>query len=139
MICLQNRNDCIFNALGFCSILSDTHFRRACPFYKQQVEPPPRDYEFEGHNGTFRAVSGFGGKYYVSEYGEVINKKGNTLARKLDRYGYPVVQLRTLQNTQTTAKVARLVAMAFMSGVEQVEHIDGNKLNCELTNLRRIT
>lgn len=138
MICVQNRDNCNFIANGHCTILHDTHFKRACPFFKPKVKACPRDYEFIGHIGNFRLIDGFDGRYFVSEYGEVINRKGETMSRKYDKYGCPVMCLRLPNGKQTTARVARLVANAFLPGAEPVENIDGDPDNCELTNLRRM-
>ena len=138
MKCKQKKTDCHFNNGGTCDILTDTNFTRSCPFFKKRTAVKPRDWEFEGHNGNFRLVEGFDGRYFVSEYGEVINRKGDILSRKADKTGHPVVNLRRENGTWTTGRVAVLVANAFMPGYGAVEHIDGDVDNCELTNLIRI-
>lgn len=138
MICKQKRADCHFNIGGDCEILRNTDFNRNCPFFKKRVIEKPKECEFEGHNGRFRLVSGFDGRYFVSEYGEVVNRRGDVLRRKYDKYQHPVVNLKSPNETYTCARVAVLVANAFMQGYGKVEHIDGDPDNCELTNLRRL-
>lgn len=137
MICTQRKYDCIFCFNGECDILRDTHFSRACPFFKKRKTERIRDWEFDGHIGMFRVIEGFDGKYFVSEYGEVINRRGDTISRKKDRMGHPIVSLKRPTQTWTTARVAVLVANAFLQGVGSVEHIDGDVNNCERFNLRR--
>lgn len=137
MICTQKKNDCIFNYGGDCEVLNDTHFNRPCPFFKKRVLEKERDWEFEGHIGVFRLIKGFDGRYFVSEYGEVINRRGDTLNKKRDRMGHPIVSLKRPNDTWTTARVAVLVANAFVQGFGSVEHLDGDVDNCERFNLRR--
>lgn len=137
MNCLQKRKDCVFNYGGVCDVLSDTRFNRPCPFFKKRVLERERDWEFEGHMGVFRIVKGFDGRYFVSEYGEVINRRGDTLGRKPDRMGHPIVSLKRPNDSWTTARVAVLVANAFLQGYGTVEHIDGDVNNCDRHNLRR--
>ena len=37
--CLQNRHDCFAcNSGGKCNILTNTEFKRKCPFYKKKVD-----------------------------------------------------------------------------------------------------
>ena len=137
MICLQRRYDCTFNCERECEILRDTRFNRPCPFYKKRVLQRARDWDFPGHNGIFRQIEGYDGKYFISEYGEVINKRGDTINRKRDRQGHPIVALKRPNDSWTTARVAVLVANAFIQGYGTVEHIDGDVDNCERFNLRR--
>lgn len=36
--CEQRRHDCFANYNGSCDCLSDTNFKRKCPFYKSRME-----------------------------------------------------------------------------------------------------
>lgn len=35
-ICVQDRRDCNRYNEGFCALLTDTRFNKACPFYKKE-------------------------------------------------------------------------------------------------------
>lgn len=137
MICLQKKNNCIFNAYGKCEILSNTEFTRPCPFFKKNAIEIVRDHEFAGKNGIFRDIKGFGGRYFVSEYGEVVSKYGNSIHYKHTRNGKLIVQLQRVSGSYTTVNVDILVADAFLGGSGPVTHKDGNVLNNERWNLER--
>ena len=137
MNCLQKRDNCIFNAFGRCEILSNTEFTRPCPFYKKGTGEVVQDHEIPGHNGIFRDIRGFGGRYYVSEYGEVISKYGNVIRFKYMKNGSPIVPLQRESGHVTTIKLDILVADAFIGGNGVVIHKDGDVLNCERWNLER--
>lgn len=36
-LCVQDRRDCNRYNDGFCSLLTDTRFRKACPFYRKKA------------------------------------------------------------------------------------------------------
>ena len=80
--------------------------------------------------------------YDVSENGDIRNNKTLLLLKhKIDRYGYPVVSLRSKGNRKYPT-IHRLVAKAFVdnpNNYTQVNHIDGNKTNNHYTNLEWIT
>lgn len=135
--CLQNRQNCVFNSHGRCEILTDTYFSRTCPFFKQAPDEIIQDHYLKGRNGVFRDIRGFGGRYYISEYGEVVSKHNNKIGIKLNRIGKPTVQLQRPSGAWTTQTISLLVADAFIGGNGEVEHIDGNLMNCERWNLRR--
>lgn len=137
MICLQKRTNCIFNAYGRCEILNNTEFSRPCPFFKKGATEIVRDHELPGKNGIFRDIKGFNGRYYVSEYGEIVSKYGNTIHFKYTRSGKPIVQLQRESGNFTTVNVDIVVADAFIGGSGTVIHKDGNVLNNERWNLER--
>lgn len=37
-VCVQDRRDCNRYNEGFCSLLTDTRFRKACPFYRKKPQ-----------------------------------------------------------------------------------------------------
>lgn len=137
MICTQKRTNCIFYAFGKCEILTDTYFSRPCPFFKQGAAEVIRDHILKDKKGIFRDIKGFGGRYYVGEYGEVVSKYGNTIHLKYMKNGSPIVPLVRPTGHTTTIKLDVLVADAFLGGSGAVIHKDGNVLNCERWNLER--
>ena len=94
----------------------------------------------------WKDIEGFEGRYRVSDTGEILNAKKNTLlALKVDRDGYNQIGLRKLGNRKKYwFSVHRLVALAFCERPEKLEHveidhIDQNKQNNIVTNLRWVT
>ena len=91
---------------------------------------------------TGKVVTGFGGKYLVTDIGEIFNsKRGKKLKPKLTKFGYYEVALSNQQNgvrSVTYKSMHRLVAEYFLDNPDnlpQVNHIDGNKLNNHISNL----
>lgn len=90
----------------------------------------------------WKQVKGWEGKYEVSNRGNVKRvKDGKMLTRHINsRTGYESVSLYDKSTQTTTMKyVHRLVAEAFIpnpKNLEQVDHIDGNKSNNKLSNIR---
>ena len=84
----------------------------------------------------------YGEQYQVSNTGLVRNKvTGHILAPQEDNKGYLRVRL-SLHDRKTTAKVHRLVAVAFIpnpKGKPQVNHKDTNKYNNKVDNLEWAT
>ena len=79
--------------------------------------------------------------YYVSNLGRVRNiKTGNYLRGAIQNNGYVLVNLRSIKEHML---LHRLVAIAFVEGMNskrnQVNHIDGNKLNNVTSNLEWVT
>lgn len=139
MMCLQRRDDCIFNTAGRCDILTDTIFKRPCPFYKKgKKQTAAHDIYIDGYSGVFRAVEGFEGLYYVDENGNVYSmRKKRFMTWKHYNNGQPFVTL-TKESGQITSRVIdRLVADAFLGGDGMVIHKDGDIDNCNVWNLYR--
>lgn len=95
--------------------------------------------------------------YYVSDDGHVFSNKIpggkgtqnqsylHELAYKIDKYGYKVVCLSQLINGEQKRKyitVHRLVYLTFIGDIPEgyhVDHLDKNRLNNKLSNLRLLT
>lgn len=84
------------------------------------------------------------GKYDISNLGNVRNSKsGKYLKQRVDKLGYFVISLRlNSKRTPKVLRIHRLVAITFLpnyNNLPQVNHIDGNKLNNNITNLEWCT
>lgn len=81
-------------------------------------------------------------QYQVSNTGTVRNKiTGHILKPQLDNKGYFRVRM-SLHDKKATAKIHRLVAVAFIPNPEnkpQVNHIDADKRNNDVRNLEWVT
>lgn len=90
---------------------------------------------------TFVKIDGFE-KYEVSNLGRVRNmKSGRTLKPQLQKNGYLTHQLSE-HNKRKTLLLHRIIATAFIDNPgkkPQVNHIDENKLNNDLSNLEWCT
>jgi hypothetical protein len=81
-------------------------------------------------------------KYSISSNGRVKNKKGLLLKLSPRRKGYVFVALYDNEGNSKTRAVHRLVALAFIPNPEnkpQVDHINRNKSDNKVTNLRWAT
>lgn len=97
----------------------------------------------------WKDIDGYEGIYQVSNKGQVrsldrwihVNggkylKKGKVFSCSVDRYGYTIVNF----GHGVYYRVHRLVARAFMGASDKhVDHIDGNRSNNAVTNLRYVT
>ena len=103
----------------------------------------------------WRDIAGFEDLYQVSDKGRVRSKtrrvrfgnrwrvaEGRILKQSTDAYGYNIVILSNGAKCRKTSKVHRLVAQAFIPNPENldvVDHIDCNKQNNDVSNLRWCT
>ena len=87
-------------------------------------------------------IKDYEGKYYVTQQGDVVNAKGNTLTPTINKKtGYKEVSLWK-DNKGLTRMIHRLVALTYLTNpnnLPEVNHIDGNKLNNHVDNLEWVT
>lgn len=80
-------------------------------------------------------------QYYVSSCGKVFGCKGNEMKQSITNRGYKRVTL-SINGKEERWSVHRLVALLFIPNTEQkpqVNHIDGNKENNDVSNLEWCT
>lgn len=93
---------------------------------------------------TFKPIKGFEGLYEISDYGCVRSRHGGKvryLKCKKSKHGYIEVPL-SKNGKKNFFYVHRLVYTAFNGPIPegmQIDHIDGNKENNALSNLRVVT
>ena len=89
----------------------------------------------------WRDVEGFG-RYQVSNKGRIYVKTIHRIIYGSDVHGYRNVKLLDEKNKYHTVAIHKLVAQAFIPNPEnkpQVDHIDSNPQNNNVTNLRWVT
>lgn len=89
----------------------------------------------------FKTPHGFA-NCWVSRDGRVVGPQYSVLKQAISKHGYPQVTVETASGKRTTKTVHRLVALAFVdnpNNYQQVNHIDGNKLNPKSDNLEWTT
>lgn len=92
----------------------------------------------------WKEIQGFEGLYAVSNRGIVMNiMSGKVLKNRIDSFGYAIVYLSKGDGTKPKQiRIHRLVAQAFIPNtlnLPQVDHIDENKKNNDVSNLRWVT
>lgn len=89
-------------------------------------------------------IKGYEGEYFVDDYGNVYSaKKGSMkmMRSSINKSGYKVIRLFK-EKVATMFYIHRLVCQAFLEDYSrdlQVDHIDRDKSNNNLSNLRMVT
>ena len=100
----------------------------------------------ELENEIWRPIKGYEGHYEVSNFGRVISykrDKAKLLKSHVNKVGYHHVVLN-IEGNRTTILIHQLVAIAFLNHTpcghnKVINHIDGNKLNNNVSNLEIVT
>lgn len=86
----------------------------------------------------WKDVKGYEGRYLISNFGNVQSvKSGKLLKVHTSHKGYVIVLLYKNQKSHTN-QLHRLIAQAFIpnpNNLPQINHIDGNKQNNDISNL----
>lgn len=90
----------------------------------------------------WKDIVGYEGLYQISNFGNIrskkLNKQGRLLSPFISNSGYYAIVLDIKKRDFKLNYIHRLVATAFITNInnlEQVNHIDGNKLNNNVSNL----
>ena len=91
---------------------------------------------------VYKVIDGYD-NYEISNLGNVRNRKtGRILKHKIDTNGYYCVGLSPTNGKRKTSVIHRLIALNFIPNPNNkrcVDHIDRNKLNNDLRNLRWVS
>ena len=122
---------------GECNALDDTDFGGGkCTFYKLAEADYDEELIFEKFIGRFKRVRGFGGKYYVSEYGQVINSMWQEIQVYSSERGFPYVRLY-LWGSMIRVYLAAIVADAWIPGRGKLDFKDHDPTHCTAENIFR--
>ena len=89
---------------------------------------------------TYKIIEGFE-NYSVSDYGNVKNNKTGRIMKTRVNFGYIIIDMRVNKQTYTK-RVHILMAIAFITNPDGklcVDHIDNDKSNNQIANLRWAT
>ena len=90
----------------------------------------------------YKEIPNYNSRYSINENGKVINNERKTLVKPmLSTSGYHYVHL-VKDGKKETKYIHRLVGEVFLENPDnlpQIDHLDGNKLNNSVHNLRWVT
>lgn len=93
-------------------------------------------------NEEFRDIKETKNKYQISNYGRIKSKKNNKILSIKNSNNWYLTKLFYIEGKRITLRPHRLVAMAFIpnpDNLPEVDHLDFNKQNCRIDNLRWVT
>ena len=124
---LNNRADNLEWVTSQENAVASVPSRKPYKAYDKQLADPQKEWRVLSCNEN----------YLINNEGEVANKKTLTLLHQADRNGYKRVNLQ-----DTLYSVHRLVYETFIGPIPEgmkVDHIDGNRSNNNVANLRLVT
>ena len=86
-------------------------------------------------------IKGYEGIYAITSCGKVWSYRSNRFLHSYNRQGYQITQLNN-NGRKETKTIHRLVAEAYIpnpNNLPHVDHIDGNRSNNDVSNLRWVT
>ena len=92
----------------------------------------------------WKPLYGFEGRYEISDMGHVRNVKRNSIVKShIDAHGYLTCTLRYVNEEKShTVRIHRAIALAFIpnpNNLPEVDHLDFNRNNYSISNLRWIS
>ena len=97
--------------------------------------------KIRGYKVPMKKVELLDSQYFVDEKGNVLNKYGKKVFQYTDKDGYKYIVLRR-KGKRKKFLIHRLVAKSYLDnplGHPQVNHIDGNKTNNDVSNLEWVS
>lgn len=92
----------------------------------------------------WKDIEGYEGKYLISDMGRVKNSKSGKVLKSYKMGDYMQITLQPHKGYSKSYRLHRLIALHFVKNDDPklkivVDHIDGNKLNNSVSNLRWVT
>jgi len=112
---------------------------------KNQSSLPIPNYSFslaDLQDEEWKAISNTNNHYFISSYGRVksCHKRTIILSPKINSYGYAKIAI-VKNGKRVDIAIHRLVASEFIGDCNgyEIDHVDGNRLNNNMNNLRIVT
>ena len=125
-----------------------SHIREKYAVQKGTFKKPYLDDIDECLNNGWKYIEGFNQQYIINKEGQIKSafgvNKGRVLNPSVDNNGYQIIVLQTGtgKSTRKLCRVHQLVVNTFIRQVstnEEINHIDGNKVNNTLANLEIVS